>query len=35
MGAAAFLMIEFIGVPFVDIITAAAIPAVVFFSASG
>jgi TRAP transporter 4TM/12TM fusion protein len=31
MGAAAFLMIEFIGVPFVDIITAAAIPAVVFF----
>ncbi|RDZ66268.1 C4-dicarboxylate ABC transporter permease [Haloferax sp. Atlit-12N] len=31
MGAAAFLMIEFIGVPFSDIIIAAAIPAVVFF----
>ncbi|UVE51142.1 TRAP transporter fused permease subunit [Haloferax larsenii] len=31
MGAAAFLMIEFIGVPFADIIIAAAIPAVVFF----
>ncbi|RDI71882.1 TRAP transporter permease [Halopelagius longus] len=31
MGAAAFLMIEFIGVPFSDIIIAATIPAVVFF----
>jgi TRAP transporter 4TM/12TM fusion protein len=31
MGAAAFLMVGFIGVPFTDIITAAAIPAIVFF----
>ncbi|MFC7156566.1 TRAP transporter permease [Halomarina halobia] len=31
MGAAAFLMIEFTGTPFSDIITAAAVPAVVFF----
>ncbi|SFH00164.1 TRAP transporter, 4TM/12TM fusion protein [Halopelagius inordinatus] len=31
MGAAAFLMIEFIGVPFSDIIIAATIPAIVFF----
>ncbi|SFR32073.1 TRAP transporter permease [Halogeometricum limi] len=31
MGAAAFLMIEFIGVPFSDIIVAATIPAIVFF----
>jgi TRAP transporter 4TM/12TM fusion protein len=31
MGAAAFLMIEFIGVPFADIIIAATVPAVVFF----
>ena len=31
MGAAAFLMIEFIGVPFADIIVAATIPAIVFF----
>ncbi|WP_254536157.1 TRAP transporter permease [Halomarina litorea] len=31
MGAAAFLMVGFLGVPFTDIITAAAIPAVVFF----
>jgi TRAP transporter 4TM/12TM fusion protein len=31
MGAAAFLMIEFIGVPFADIIIAATIPAIVFF----
>jgi TRAP transporter 4TM/12TM fusion protein len=31
MGAAAFLMIEFIGVPFQDIIIAATVPAIVFF----
>ena len=31
MGAAAFLMIQYTGTPFADIITAAAIPAVVFF----
>ncbi|WP_254546135.1 TRAP transporter permease [Halomarina pelagica] len=31
MGAAAFLMIQYTGTPFSDIITAAAVPAVVFF----
>jgi TRAP-type uncharacterized transport system fused permease subunit len=31
MGAAAFLMIQYTGTPFADIITAAAIPAIVFF----
>jgi len=31
MGAAAFLIVEFIGVPFADVIIAATVPAVVFF----
>ncbi|WP_101298061.1 TRAP transporter permease [Halegenticoccus soli] len=31
MGAAAFLIVEFVGVPYSDVIIAAAVPAVVFF----
>jgi len=31
MGAAAFLIVEFIGVPFADVIIAATVPALVFF----
>ncbi|EMA53419.1 MULTISPECIES: TRAP transporter permease [Halococcus] len=31
MGAAAFLIVEFIGVPFADVIVAATVPALVFF----
>jgi TRAP transporter 4TM/12TM fusion protein len=33
MGAAAFIMIEFTGLPYIEIIKAAAIPAVLFFTA--
>lgn len=33
MGAAAFIMIEITGIPYIDIIKAAAIPAVLFFAA--
>ena len=32
MGAAAFLMAEFVGVPYVEIVKAAIIPAVLYFS---
>lgn len=32
MGAAAFLMAEFVGVPYIDIIKAAIIPAILYFS---
>ena len=33
MGAAAFIMIEFTGLPYVEIIKAAAVPAILFFAA--
>ena len=32
MGAAAFLMAEFVGVPYIDVVKAAAIPALLYFS---
>ena len=32
MGAAAFLMAEFVGVPYIDIVKAAVIPAILYFS---
>ncbi|AEF95500.1 TRAP transporter, 4TM/12TM fusion protein [Desulfotomaculum nigrificans CO-1-SRB] len=32
MGAAAFLMAEFVGVPYIDIVKAAAIPAILYFT---
>ena len=32
MGAAAFLMAEFVGLPYVEIVKAAAVPAVLYFS---
>jgi len=32
MGAAAFLMAEFVGVPYVDVVKAATIPAILYFS---
>ena len=32
MGAAAFLMVEFAGVPYIEILKAAVIPALLYFS---
>jgi len=32
MGAAAFLMAEFVGIPYIDVVTAAVIPAILYYS---
>ena len=35
MGAAAFLMAEFVGVPYIEVVKAAVIPALLYYTASG